>query len=154
MKSILVLALSLLALGAALEPALAHCQVPCGIYDDAARIARLQEDKATIEKAMAQVNALAGQTDAQSLNQLARWIDTKEQHADNIIEIVSQYFLTQKVKPADAANEAAHSAYLESLRDHHIVMVMAMKCKQNADPSIAILLGQAIDDLAAHYVAD
>ena len=29
----------------------AHCQVPCGIYDDAARIARLREDTATIAKA-------------------------------------------------------------------------------------------------------
>ena len=34
----------------------AHCQVPCGIYDDPARIAELREDATTIEKAIAGIN--------------------------------------------------------------------------------------------------
>lgn len=28
----------------------AHCQVPCGIYDDHARVAAMLEDAATVEK--------------------------------------------------------------------------------------------------------
>ena len=78
---------------------LAHCQVPCGIYDDAARIAQIREDITTIEKATHKIAALAGQSDAESQNQLVRWINTKEEHASHIIEIVSEYFLTQKIKP-------------------------------------------------------
>ena len=37
----------------AASAAFAHCQVPCGIYDDGARIAQMKEDAATIEKATA-----------------------------------------------------------------------------------------------------
>ena len=77
----------------------AHCQVPCGIYDDAARIKHLREDAATIAKAITHINELAGKHDAQAFNQAARWVATKEAHASNIIQTVAEYFLTQKVKP-------------------------------------------------------
>ena len=30
----------------------AHCQVPCGIYGDAARIVQIEEDITTVRKAM------------------------------------------------------------------------------------------------------
>ena len=36
-----------------------HCQVPCGIYDDAVRIVLLKEHVATIEKAMNQIEQLS-----------------------------------------------------------------------------------------------
>ena len=67
----------------------AHCQVPCGIYDDGARVAELREDARTIGKAIAMIGELAGKEDAQSSNQLARWVANKEQHAANIIEVVA-----------------------------------------------------------------
>ena len=53
---------------------LAHCQVPCGIYNDAARIIQIQEDFSTIQKAMAKIKELSQQQDATSMNQLTRWI--------------------------------------------------------------------------------
>lgn len=128
----------------------AHCQVPCGIYDDQARIARLKEDATTIAKAIAQINALAGKHDAKPLNQATRWIVTKEDHASHIIEVVSQYFLTQKVKPV-APGADGYEAYLKKLADHHAVLVAAMKTKQNADPTTVEKLNKAIDGLARHY---
>ena len=36
-------------------PALCHCQVPCGIFDDPARVKLLEEHAATIRKAVVQV---------------------------------------------------------------------------------------------------
>ena len=36
-----------------------HCQVPCGIFDDKARVSALKEDCATITKAMNQVSQCA-----------------------------------------------------------------------------------------------
>ena len=33
----------------------AHCQIPCGIYDDAARITMMEEHVTTIEKSMKQI---------------------------------------------------------------------------------------------------
>jgi nickel superoxide dismutase len=146
-------ALPLLTLAAlSLLPHLAfgHCQVPCGIYDDAARVARMYEDAATIEKAMVQMADLAGKGDAQSANQLTRWINTKEAHASNIITTVAEYFLTQKVKPV-APGAEGYDAYLAKLADHHLVMAAAMKAKQNSDPEIVTKLRAALDALGKHY---
>ena len=132
------------------QMAAAHCQVPCGIYDDAARVARMYEDAATIEKAMVQMQDLAGKTDAQSANQFTRWVITKEAHASNIITTVAEYFLTQKVKPV-AADDEGHAAYLAKLEDHHLVMVAAMKAKQKSDPEVVAKLRVALERLGAHY---
>lgn len=128
----------------------AHCQVPCGIYDDAARIARLHEDATTIEKAIDQILELSGSHEAIAFNQASRWVQTKEHHASHIIEVVSEYFLTQKVKPA-ASGSPGYDAYLKKLADHHAVMVAAMKTKQNVNLSFARNLNKAIDALSTHY---
>ena len=132
------------------QQARAHCQVPCGIYDDAARIKRLHEDATTIAKAIKQINELAGKHEAQAFNQASRWVVTKEDHASHVIQVVSEYFLTQKVK-AVAPGEEGYDAYLKKLADHHAVMVAAMKAKQNVDAGAANRLHQTIDALAKHY---
>lgn len=123
---------------------LAHCQVPCGIYDDHARVMRMLEDVATIEKAANQINELASKTDAQSKNQLVRWVMNKETHAQNVISSISDYFLTQRVKPSQ-------KDYAERLQKHHAVIIAAMKAKQNADPSYAITLEKAVLELRPYY---
>jgi nickel superoxide dismutase len=131
----------------------AHCQVPCGIYDDGARVAELREDARTIGKAIAMIGELAGKEDAQSSNQLARWVANKEQHAANIIEVVAEYFLAQRVKPVPEGADG-HAAYLEKLGDHHAVIVAAMKTKQKADGGTVDALGAALDVLGSHYKED
>ncbi len=133
------------------QKAEAHCQIPCGIYDDPARIAQIREDSTTIAKAIANINQLAGKHDAQALNQATRWIMAKEDHATHIIDVVSEYFLTQKVKPV-AEGDDGYDAYLKQLADHHAVMACAMKTKQNADPKTVDALNTAIDKLAVHYM--
>jgi nickel superoxide dismutase len=147
-----VVAVMMVLLVAAVVPSLVrgHCQVPCGIYDDPARVARLYEDAATIEKAIKQIAELAERRDAQSTNQLTRWIMTKEDHASAIITMVSEYFLAQRVKVV-AAGADGHAAYLTQLADHHRVIVAAMKVKQNADLQFVVDLRAAIDGLAAYY---
>lgn len=130
--------------------AFAHCQVPCGIYDDAARITRMYEDASTIEKAMTKMADLSGKGDAQSANQFTRWVVTKEAHAANIITTVAEYFLTQKVKPV-AADAEGFDAYLAKLADHHRVMSAAMKAKQNSDPAVVAKLRAALDAMGKHY---
>lgn len=132
------------------QQASAHCQVPCGIYDDAARIARLREDATTIDKAITGIIELTGKHDPQALNQAARWITNKETHASHIIDVVSQYFLTQKVKTV-TPGATGYDAYLKKLADHHAVMVAAMKTKQHANPKFVDALRHSIDALASHY---
>lgn len=132
------------------SPTQAHCQIPCGIYDDGARITHIREDSTTIAKAIKNINELAGKHDGNSFNQLARWVDAKEHHASDIITTVAEYFLTQKVKPVSKGAEG-YDAYLAKLADHHAVMSAAMKTKQSADPSTVANLNKAIDALATHY---
>ena len=64
----------------------------CGIYDDHARVKRMLEDAATIEKAIVKLSELADKQDVQSTQQVVRWVMNKEQHAQHIIETVSDYF--------------------------------------------------------------
>ncbi len=124
--------------------AMAHCQIPCGIYDDHARVATMLEDVATIHKSVDLIAQLAGKTDAQSQNQLVRWVMNKEQHAQNIIDSISDYFLTQRVK-------ASQEDYAERLQKHHAVIVAAMRAKQNADPAVADELKAAVEAVAPYY---
>ncbi len=132
------------------DSALAHCQVPCGIYDDAARIARLHEDADTIAKAMVKINEMAGAHEALQLNQATRWVATKEHHASHIIEVISEYFLAQRVKPKAVGIEG-HDQYLKMLVEHHAVMIAAMKTKQSVVPAEAKKLHRAIDAIGAYY---
>jgi nickel superoxide dismutase len=130
--------------------ALAHCQIPCGIYDDPARIDRLYEDTATIEKSVHGIQELADKTDAESVNQRVRWVVNKDDHASDIMEIIANYFLAQRIKPL-AEGEEGRAQYLTRLARHHAVIVAAMKTKQNADLEHVQELRQAIDAIAGYY---
>ena len=121
-----------------------HCQIPCGIYDDHARVQTMLEDAATIKKSITLINELSGQKDAQSNNQLVRWVMNKENHAQNIIATISDYFLTQRVK-------SKQKDYVERLKKHHAIIVAAMAAKQKSDASAANELETAIKALSEYY---
>jgi nickel superoxide dismutase len=77
--------------------AAAHCEIPCGIYDDDLRIKMIAEHITTIEKSMKQISELQG-NEPINYNQLIRWVMNKETHANALQEIVTQYFMTQRIK--------------------------------------------------------
>ncbi|MEM8945249.1 MAG: superoxide dismutase [Ni] [Planctomycetota bacterium] len=145
MKRLLIAAVLVFTAFAPMAYLAAHCEVPCGIYDDGARFAELKEDQATIAKAIGQITELAGTHDATGHNQLARWVATKEAHATNTQHVIAQYFMTQKIKP-----DAEH--YVDKLTAAHGVLVAAMKCKQSADPAMAEALSAAITKFETAYV--
>ena len=128
----------------------AHCQVPCGIYDDHARIHLMLEDVTTITKAIAQIEELSKKMNALNLNQATRWIATKEEHASRIITTVAEYFLTQKVKDV-APGTADYQNYLNRLASHHRVMRAAMKTKQTVSLDAADALKAAVEELGKLY---
>ena len=128
---------------------LAHCQVPCGIYNDAARIIQIQEDFSTIQKAMTKIKELSQQQDATSMNQLTRWIITKEDHASKIQKVVSEYFLTQRIKAKTEDSE--FDTYVKQATTLHQILVSAMKCKQTIDKQNVILGINLIDEFVEQY---
>jgi nickel superoxide dismutase len=136
----------LVAAVAAPSVALAHCQVPCGIYGDQLRFEQLLEDVKTIAKAQTQLNELLaeGQPTAQSVNQMARWVMTKEEHAGHVQDTMQAYFLAQRIK-ADSPR------YVEQLKAAHTVITSAMKCKQSADAATAKALEEAVFNLYRAY---
>ena len=82
----------------------AHCQIPCGIYDDPARFAQMKEHVTTIEKSMKEISALSGDKKP-NWNQITRWVKNKDEHADKLTEIVTYYFMAQVVKQVDPADK-------------------------------------------------
>ena len=132
----------------------AHCQVPCGIYNDHGRIHMLKEDATTIGKAVANIEALGTATDPKSFNQRVRWIQTKEDHASHIIKVVSEYFLTQKIKPAKQSDRKAWMTYVDRLVACHAVMRAAMKTKQTVGKGAVGELREAITELGLFYPGD
>ena len=110
----------------------AHCQVPCGIYGDAARIVQIEEDITTVRKAMNMINDLAGKSDAQSLNQISRWVTTKEDHAQKVQETVLNYFLAQRVKAKEKGTKERQKYVDQALTLHQLIVAM-MKCKQTVE---------------------
>lgn len=125
-------------------PVFAHCQIPCGIYDDHARVQAMLEDAATVQKSIRLIDQLANKNDPQSQNQRVRWIMNKEKHAQHIIDTISDYFLTQRVKP-DQEN------YPDRLVKHHTVIVSAMKTKQHVDEKYVGQLKKSIEALIPYY---
>ena len=87
----------------------------------------------TITKAVFQIEELSDQGDnALDANQQVRWINTKEEHATLIQRIVSDYFLTQRVK-FKIENDSARTTYVQHTTTLHQMLVAAMKCKQSVD---------------------
>jgi nickel superoxide dismutase len=104
----------------------AHCEIPCGIYDDEMRVQMINEHIQTIEKSVTAINELEQAGLSHHSNQLVRWIMNKEDHANQLQEIVTQYFMTQRIK-FDTKD------YDKKLNILHHMLVYAMKCKQTTD---------------------
>ena len=128
MKTILFLLLiNIVSLGLLHPKAFAHCEIPCGIYNDEMRISLIREHIETIEKSMKMIQELTKEGE-KNYNQLVRWVSNKESHATQIQHIVSQYFMTQRIKPDQAK-------YTEKLTLLHQMLLAAMKCKQTTEVS-------------------
>jgi nickel superoxide dismutase len=135
---------------AAARTAYAHCEVPCGIYNDKMRVEMIREHITTIEKAMKQIMSLSGESPV-NYNQLVRWTVNKEKHADELQHIVEQYFMTQRIKPAHDAGGKMDDRYVEQLTLLHMMLIHAMKAKQTTDLEHVDTLRSLIDKFGEVY---
>jgi len=127
MKTIHILALTLASLFTTASLS-AHCQVPCGIYGDELKFGELEQHVDTIAKAGTQIRELSAKDDlsAQDMQQIVRWTNNKESHAQKIIDETANYFLAQRLKPG-----ADH--YAEKVELLHHIIVFSMKSKQSVE---------------------
>jgi nickel superoxide dismutase len=132
MKGRMYVAAIALGLVALVSGVLAHCQIPCGIYDDDARLDALAEHITTIEKSMKQIVELSKAKELNQ-NQIVRWVVNKEKHAEMMDEILTYYFMAQRIKPAPEKEKAAYADYVKKLTLLHKMLVKTMKAKQSTD---------------------
>jgi nickel superoxide dismutase len=144
-----VLAVTVLAIVGWVSLAGAHCEIPCGIYNDEMRIQMLKEHIETIEKSMKQIVELSAAT-PMNTNQVVRWVNNKDKHADEIQHIVTQYFMTQRVKPADMKDQA----YLKKLTLLHAMLFQAMRAKQTTDLQHVEKLRTLVDEFHEAYFGE
>jgi nickel superoxide dismutase len=140
--------LSLLTTSPAVFP---HCEIPCGIYDDQIRLDMMEEHIRTIEKAVNQINALSVEQD-KNFNQLVRWIMNKESHADQMSDIVTQYFMKQRIKPEQQEDAEAYKQYVRKLTLLHNIMVYSMKCKQTVELAHVAKLKSLLSEFRVAYL--
>lgn len=131
----------------------AHCEIPCGIYDDEMRCDMIGEHITTIEMSMNMIAELSAEQD-KNYNQLIRWISNKEHHASEIQDIVHQYFMTQRIKPVDKENNGAYNKYIKQLTLLHEMLVYAMKAKQTIDITHVEKLKSLLDEFRLIYSGD
>ncbi len=119
----------------------AHCQVPCGIFDDEVRFSIMLEDTTTIAKAIKKISS-----GKESQEQVVRWVLNKEKHAQAIQQTALDYFLAQRIK-ADKPH------YEDHLKAVHKIITLAMKNKQQTSVELAAELETAIKDYQKIYFA-
>ncbi|UDQ99036.1 superoxide dismutase [Ni] [Lentisphaerota bacterium WC36G] len=133
-----------------------HCQMPCAIYHDEARFDDFDENIETLSKAMSEIQRLQkiSNKSVTDVNQLVRWIDTKDDHAELIQDIATEYFLTQRIKmlPKGEKDEKKITEYFIKLRLLHEIMVKSMKCKQTVDLANVRSLADSIEAFEYIYL--
>jgi len=132
-----------LMLGVAPAPVEAHCQIPCGIYGDEMRFQMLEEHITTIEKSMKLIGELSAEP-GKNANQLTRWVVNKEDHADEMASIVTQYFLQQRLKLDDPQ-------WAAKVKPCHEILFYSMKAKQTTDQANVEKLRAAVAALKEVY---
>jgi nickel superoxide dismutase len=149
----LVLASVLLLIGAAGIKLFAHCQIPCGIYNDAARFTLMEEHVMTISKSMKKIEELSAESNP-DWNMITRWVNNKEHHAGELTDIVTYYFMAQRIKPADPSDEKAYDKYVREITTLHRMVVHTMKAKQTTDQEHVSQLSGLIHDLHHSYMGE
>jgi nickel superoxide dismutase len=130
--------------------AYSHCQMPCGIYDDEARFGAIAENITTIEKAMKEIEKLSAEAKP-NMNQIVRWVNTKDAHADELSETVTYYFMAQRVKLPEKGDTKAYNEYVKKLTLLHPMLIYAMKAKQTTDLANVQELRSLLDEFHKVY---
>ena len=126
----------------------AHCQIPCGIYDDPTVFQTLYVDVKTIHKSMKEIEKLS-ERPGKNANQICRWVINKENHADKFTDMIVEYFMQQRIHPKDAKDHPKE--YYYKLRMCHEMLVTAMKCKQTTEVKHALHLKELLTKFKTEY---
>lgn len=106
----------------------AHCQMPCGIYHDSMVYDQIDQYVETMYKGQTVINDNKF-ANAHDRNEFVRWILTKDKSSDDMAQLITTYFLQQKIKPGEDDTD-------KKLKAAHKLLFLIVAIKQNSDRSI------------------
>ena len=110
----------------------------------------IEEHIKTIEKSVNEIVRLSEEGD-KNFNQIVRWIMNKENHADELSNIVTYYFMTQRLKLVDIKDSKAYKEYVNKLTLLHEMLIYSMKAKQTTDLANVEKLMSLLDSFKNAY---
>ncbi len=103
----------------------AHCQMPCGIYHDDMVFDQIDQYIETMVKGLSMLND-SKFTTVQDRNEFVRWVIQKENSSDEIAQMITIFFLQQKIKPGE-------SDTTERVLSAHKLLFLLVQLKQTVD---------------------
>ncbi len=103
----------------------AHCQMPCGIYHDEMVFNQVDQYIETMYKGMTELKN-SKFSNALERNNFTRWVLLKETASNEMADLITQYFLQQKIKPGEPDTA-------KRLASAHKMLFELTAIKQNVD---------------------
>ena len=106
----------------------AHCQMPCGIYQDAMIYDLIDQYAETMVKAVTVMNQSKFET-VRERNEFMRWVMEKEKESNDTSQLITTFFMQQKIKPGEPDTQ-------KRIEAAHKLLCLIVAIKQNADVKI------------------
>lgn len=103
----------------------AHCQMPCGIYHDDMVFDQVDQYVETMYKCISILNENKFTTPREK-NEFVRWVVQKEKASDEVANIITTFFMQQKIKPGEDET-------IKRITCAHNLLFLLVAIKQNAD---------------------
>jgi len=120
----------------------AHCQMPCGIYDDQMIYDQVDQFYLTAYKAVKALENNKFETD-EDKNQFIRWVMTKERLCNETAVLLTTYFLQQKIMPIDDNADLVKSL--------HKLLFQLVVIKQNVDIKLVKEFGKEWENFKKQF---
>ncbi len=104
-----------------------HCQMPCGIYHDEMVYDQIDQYVETMYKG-ATILAESKFATPKERNEFIRWVTLKENNSNELADLITTYFLQQKIKPGEDDT-------VKRLTSAHKLLFLLMQIKQNTSRS-------------------
>ena len=115
-----------------------------------ATLDKIAEHISAIETSMKQIAKLPQDKQA-SVNSIVRWLQNKEKHCDQLRDIVTYNFMSQRVRPVVQTDGKRYKEYITASTLLHEILVFNMRAKMTTDLSNVDKLKALLVEFRAAY---
>jgi hypothetical protein len=136
------------------SPVSAACETSCSdLVDDDSAFARIQENISALEAETVQIQQWQADPIANMLS-IAQAINRKTQYANAVREVLTDYFLYQRLQPSEDVLGSEYQSYAARLGLFHQALNAAVLTKENADPSAIQDLQHKVEAFKNHFLGN